>query len=378
MKIVDRYVLGLFFSTFLICFSSFAGLFVVVHLFSNLDELSALAQKEGWSQIMTDFYLPRVAEIFDKTIAILILASAIFSVNLLNRRREFTALESSGITKSRMLRPIFVFAILLIGVSILNRELLIPVYKSQLVRTAQTWGDHGNVDMRVQEDLKAGVIVRGDELILDDKKIASPDFQLTLSEDNILKASSEWAILEPESPNHPPGFRLCQVTQPIGFAEMDSILSDSGHPRLMTPKDNPSWLGKRQLFIVCDFELEQMAYGTKLADYLSTPELVREVQKPRKWFGRDHELIVHCRMVRPLLDFCLLCLGLPMVIGTIRNNVFVSFGICFWIVAIFQFSQMACGFLGSSGMLTPAALAAWLPLIVFAPLAFVVMGKLKR
>ena len=115
MTIVDRYLFFLFLKTFLICFLSFTGLYVVVHLFSHLDEMVALSKDDGWATLFYEFYGPRVAELFDKTAGILTLVAAIFSVSLLQRRREFTALESSGITKARILRPIFLTSIVVIG-----------------------------------------------------------------------------------------------------------------------------------------------------------------------------------------------------------------------------------------------------------------------
>ncbi len=49
MTIVDRYLLVLFFKIFLICLISFTGLFIVVHLFTNLDELVEAAEQNGGS-----------------------------------------------------------------------------------------------------------------------------------------------------------------------------------------------------------------------------------------------------------------------------------------------------------------------------------------
>ena len=88
MTIVDRYLFFLFLKTFLICFLSFAGLFVIVHLFSNLDELTEIGKAQGWGSLFYEFYIPRIAEMFDKTAGILTLVAAIFSVSLLQRRRE--------------------------------------------------------------------------------------------------------------------------------------------------------------------------------------------------------------------------------------------------------------------------------------------------
>ena len=99
VTILDRYLLFLFLRIFLICFVSFVGLFVVIHLFSNLDELAALAEPSGgWPNLLIDFYLPRIAELFDKTAALLVLVSSIFAINMMQRRHELLAVEAGGVT----------------------------------------------------------------------------------------------------------------------------------------------------------------------------------------------------------------------------------------------------------------------------------------
>jgi len=66
-----------------------------------------IAEIDGWPKLFQEFYLPRIAELFDKTAGIITLVAAIFSVSLLQRRREMTAIEAAGITKARILRPVF-------------------------------------------------------------------------------------------------------------------------------------------------------------------------------------------------------------------------------------------------------------------------------
>lgn len=378
MTIFDRYLLSVFLWTFTICFLSFAGLFVVVHLFSNLDELSALSEKFGWSNLLIEFYGPRIAEIFDKTSSILILTSAIFAVSLLKRRREMTAVEAAGVTKMRILRPIFFLSLLLIGLTVANREIVLPKYKKQLVQTAQTWGDFGNVDLSVQEDLETGIVVRGDQLVINQKKITSPDVQLPVQASHILpRVNAEWAILEPANEIHPAGLRLFNVSNPTNLAKIPSLEIENG-PKIMYSPFDQKWLAEDQCFVACNFELDQMAYGPKMANYLTTPELIKESRKPRRWKRNEQKIKVHSRFVRPVLDLTLLLLGLPLVMGAIERNVFVSFGICFWIVASFQLTIAAAHFCGASGLITPPALAAWLPALIFTPLAFVSMRKLRR
>lgn len=378
MTIVDRYLLFLFLKIFFVCFLSFSGLFIVVHLFSHLDELIALAEVNGWATVFYEFYLPRVAQLFDKTAGIMTLVAAIFSVSLLQRSREMTAIEAAGITKSRILRPIFVMALIIVGLTIVNREVWIPKVKDRLVREPQTWNDDGQIDMMVQEDLASGVVLRGDQLFLGERRVSEADAQLPSSLNaDVPRIISNWAIVEPATDEHPAGLWFFQVAKPDNLLLVPSLKSEDGEVLLYTPRDY-DWLGPGECFVACDFSVEQMAYGNKLASFKTTPEMIADLRKPKRSFGNRLQVGLHSRLLKPILDLTLLMLGLPMVIGGVERNLFVSAGTCFWIVGAVQLTTIACHTLGATSLIRPAAMAAWLPVAIFLPFAIVAMRKLKN
>ena len=376
MTIVDRYLCSVFLSTFLICFLSFAGLFTVVHLFSNLDELNAIANKVGWLAVFQEFYLPRVADIYDKSTGVLILISAVFAVSLLKRRREMTAMEAAGLTKLRILRPIFIFSIIFIGLTIANREFLIPRLKTQLVRTPQSWGDTGKTEMSPQTDAN-NITIQGDRFHFADQRISNIQVELPTNvtpttaplraESGFLRAATHW---------RPAGIMLDAVTSNMESLS-PSIENANGQLTVYTPANHP-WLSERQLFVRCDFSKDQIVYGKQQEQYLSTVELIASANKPKRWSTGSEYVNIHARLIRPILDLTLLLLGLPMVIGGIERNVFVSAGICFGIVGLVQLTVIVCNSLGTSSLIHPAALAAWAPALLYVPAAIISMRGLRR
>ena len=378
MTIVDRYLFFLFLRTFLICFVSFSGLYIVIHMFSNLEDLVEIAQVDGWPKLFQEFYFPRIAQLFDKTAAMITLVAAIFSISLLQRRREMTAIEAAGITKARILRPVFLSAIVVIGLTIANRELVIPKVRDSLVRTAQRWSNQGQIEFTVQEDMATGIVLRGDQLFIDERRISEADIQVPASLGSELpRIQADWGIVEPANQNHPAGVWLYQVNLPDDLETFSSIANEAGETQIFMPKDQ-DWVANGQCFVRCNFEVEQMAYGNKLANYQTIPAMMRELRKPRKWFGHNQQINLHTRILQPVLDLTLLMLGLPLAIGGIEKNVFVSAGIVFWIVAAVQLTSLACHSLGASSVIRPAAMAAWIPVGIFLPLAVVAMRRLKR
>ncbi len=376
MSIVDRYLCSVFVTTFLICFCSFAGLFTVVHLFSNLDEFSAIATKVGWSAVFLEFYLPRIADLYSKSTGILILFSAVFSVSLLQRRREMTAMEAAGLTKLRILRPVFVISFILIGLTIANRELLIPRLQTQLARSPQSWGDTGKTDMSTLTD-DNNVTIQGEHFFYADQRISNVQITLPAS------ASPPTAPLRAKS-----GFlRKAEKWRPAGIildvvtSSMDSLppsVKDANGEEVLYTPTNYRWLTEKQLFVRCNLSKEQIAYGKQQQQYQSTPELIATANKPKRRPNRSRYVNIHTRLVRPILDVTLLLLGLPMVIGGIERNVFVSAGICFGIVGLVQLTSIVCFSLGASSLIRPAALAAWTPVLLYVPAAMVAMRGLRR
>ena len=66
----------------------------------------------------------------------------------------------------------------------------------------------------------------------------------------------------------------------------------------------------------------------------------------------------------------LVLMGLSVILRDQNRNVFISTGLCLGLCAVFFAACLACKHLGDNEYLAPA-LAAWLPVILFGPLAFV-------
>jgi len=351
VTILDRYLLFMFLKIFLICFCSFVGLFLVIHLFSNLDELTALAEPSGgWPNLLRDFYVPRIAELFDKSAAVLVLISAIFAVNMMQRKRELLAIEAGGVTKFRAIRPIIFAAICIIGLTVFNREYVIPTLRHELVRTPQNWMDTGKADMIVQQDATTGIRFRGEKILLSEKKILEPVVQLPSTfGPKFSRLSAKTATFEKADEAHPAGIHLKQVTQPVSLAGFRTVVIDQT-PVIYAPTEAP-WLEEDELFVVSNVT--------------------------RTWFGNNQKVGLHVRIIQPFLDLTLLLLGLPLAMSNSDRNIFVAAGVSFAVVGAVSIVTLGSQALGTYNLIEPAALSAWLPLVIFAPLVVLTVGRLR-
>jgi lipopolysaccharide export system permease protein len=86
-------------------------------------------------------------------------------------------------------------------------------------------------------------------------------------------------------------------------------------------------------------------------------------------FGPKPRVLVHSRIVQPLLDITLLFLGLPLVIAMDNRNVFRAIGLCILLVVLFLGVPMLCQYFCTDLPIISPSLAAWTPLMIFVPAA---------
>ena len=116
---IDRYILVLFLRTALICFCSIAGIFVVFHAFSHMEDLLRQGQQQGsLVSVFIRCYGPYMLLLFDMTGAIITLMAFLFTVGWLRRTGELTAILSVGISHGRIFQPIIYSSLIIILVQL--------------------------------------------------------------------------------------------------------------------------------------------------------------------------------------------------------------------------------------------------------------------
>ncbi|KKK70019.1 hypothetical protein LCGC14_2928200, partial [marine sediment metagenome] len=201
-----------------------------------------------------------------------------------------------------------------------------------------------------------------------EKRIHRPDFQLPAGLDRYgPRLIAENAYYRPPQLDRPGGYLLEQVEQPTRLETEGSLPSD-GPPVLLTPRDY-GWLKPDECFVVSDVNFEQLTSGRAFSDFASTAQMISGLSSQSFDGGADLRVEIHSRVVHPLLDVTLLFLGLPLVVSRQSRNVFAAIGLCGTIVTVFMLVVMACQQLGAAHYLPSPALAAWLPLMLFVPVA---------
>jgi lipopolysaccharide export system permease protein len=372
MNIIDRYLLRQFVQNFVICFMSLTGVYVVFDAFTNLESFMSLAKGMALMKIIASYYGYQSLFFFDRTSALLVLMSAMFTMAWIQRHHEMTALMAAGVSRIRIVAPVLAAATAIIVLAVINREVVIPKIKDQLAMRPSDLKGNIVEELRPQYDNVTDLLIQGRHAFLKEKQIESPEF-VTLSCKPPLRAyGKQWsaaaAQFMPARDGRPAGYLLTGVTEPKNLAQLPSLALE-GRIVLMSPHDYPNWLKPNEAFVVSDVTVDALTGGTILQRFASTGELIWALKNNSIYFSPDVRVTIHSRILQPLLDITLLLLGLPLVAARDNRNVFVAIGMCVGLVALFFVVSIACQQLGANCLIRPPALAAWVPLMIFAPAA---------
>jgi lipopolysaccharide export system permease protein len=326
-------------------------------------------------KVLTGYYAYRGIAFFDRTSGILTLVAVMFTVTWIQRHHEMTALLAAGITRTRVLRPVLLAAIGVSLVAAANRELVMPAIRMHLANDTKNLGGEEQSLSQARFDSNE-ILIGGENIVPAEQKIASANFTLPRA---LARYGRQLTAVEarylPAKDGLPSGYLLTGVTSPKVLLKQPSLLVQDV-PVIITPPGNP-WLKEDQVFVVSSLSFEFLAAGATWRDFASTPEMIRELRNPSSDLGADVRVAIHKRFMQPLLDTTLLFLGLPFVVTRTNRNAFIAIGLCLAVVTVFSLIVLGCQFAGTNGWLTPS-LAAWLPLIIFAPLAAAMLDSLRQ
>jgi lipopolysaccharide export system permease protein len=369
---IDRYLLFLYFRVLFICFASIAGLLIVIHVFSNLDSFSkhSTSSQLSLTEILAEYYGPYTISIFERLSALLALLAFLFTLGWLSKTNELTALLAAGVTKRRILRPLWLASIGVVIMAVAAREIAIPPFQDRLDRSPQDLTGDFPRPIKPAYDPDLYALIQGRHLLPINKTVV--DMYVKLRGGPLVpsignKLAAARAIYLPRTKEHPDGYLLTEVTVPRNIEKRPSINNAAGQPLLMTPADN-SWLKGDSCFLASSIEYEMLRGGSAWKQFASTTELITQLKSEKSpSSGDDLRVSIHQRLVRPAYDILVLLLGLPILLTRPDRHMFWLAGVSMMVVGGFTVVSMGLSAMGSSGYLLTPHLAVWLPMILFLP-----------
>lgn len=365
MHLLDRVLLRGYAKAYVVCLVSLLSLYVVIDLFTNVDEFAS--QHRGLAPILKHvgvYYGYKLAHIFDLLCEAIVLLAAMFTVAWMQRNNELLPLLSAGISTQRVVRPVLFGAVVMLGLTVANQELVLPRIATYLLYPRDD--PNGEKEIEVHNAFEPNrVHITGEKASRRQRLVKN--FSCLIPENlarDMLHLSAKEAYYFPpgEGPCGGGGW-LLTGTQP---AELEGWENTA----VLRVLDS----GKYFLY-VREVDFEAITRNRTWFSFASTYRLLAELNKPDSMRLASMAVRFHMRLTRPILGLLLVFIGLSVILRDQNRNVYISTALCLALCGLFFGACFACKQLGDNEFLSPA-LAAWLPVLLFGPLAFVLFDAI--
>jgi lipopolysaccharide export system permease protein len=362
LKYIDWLLIKGYFKAYFVCLLSLLSLYIVIDLFMNLDEFTS--HHKGLLAIaehIASYYGYRLTKFFDQLCEPIVLMAAMFTVAMMQRSNELIPLLSAGVSTRRVVLPVLVSAWIMLSLAVANGELLIPRIAAKL--SLEKDDPDGGKELSVHGAHEPNKILINGERGQRKGMVVRP-FYCTIPGNvggHLVEISAAEGRYIPKEAGEPlsGGWLLTRaVPEKLENWERTDVLEpikgDFGKFFLHTQEVDFDALTRQAKWF-------QLASTTRLYEELQRPDTVRVPQMA---------VLFHMRLTRPILGMILVFMGLSVILTDQNRNVFISVGLCLVLCALFFAAIFASKQLGDTDILSPA-LAAWLPVLLFGPLAFV-------
>lgn len=358
---LDRYIIFKFLGTYFFSIILIISIAVVFDLTENLDKF--LTRNATVHDIIFDYYLnfiPYYSNLFSQ---LFVFISVIFFTTKLAENSEIIAMMSTGVSFPRLLRPYIIAAAVIAVLTFLLGAYVIPKGNVKRVKFENTY-KRRNVTQyatNVQLEVDTGVIAyiarydapsrTGYDFTLDkfvNKKLVSHLEASTIQYDSLAEEACHWIVSNWQ-------IRNLQGRREVltEGARMDTLIQ-------MEPQD----------FLITKGQQET----------LTTPDLSVYIdrQKARGFANiKEFEVEYWKRGASAFATFILTIIGVSISARKRKNGMGIALGIGLGLILCYiMFQTISSTFAINGGW--PPALAAWLPNMVFAIVAYVFYRKAPR
>lgn len=383
MKTLDRYIIRLFLVNYLVLFAVLMLLIITLDLMVNLDEFAQITEPMrdagairkfttvAWAVL--DFYGPQVFVFYLYAAGVLPIAAAGFTLAGLIRNRELTAMLAGGVSLYRVALPILVIGCALSTLMLIDQELLIPPLREKLART------HSQLQHGRAQSFKIELVP---DITMDAQGQRTRDQLFTAVEfDPSEQRLKDLWILQ----RNDKGQAIARIT--AAGAQWDAQaggwhLEDGRLYRLPTGQieaDTETRAQEQEIAFVSsalDPLTLRMRQNSRYRQLLSIRELTALMERGSEIVPRDElQRLRHGRFSLMAVNVLILAMGLPFFLLRGPGNLLVqsvkAAPLCLGVWAgSFVMMQM-----DPSGL--PPALAAWLPALIYLPVALFMMDRIE-
>lgn len=369
---LDRYVGGLFVSSYATAFMLVVGLFVILDMASNLENYV-----DNWpdghrapSFLVVRFYLLHVPFLFLQVAPFVTLVAGLFTVAKLRRVHETVAALASGVSAWRLLAPVFLFgALCAVGMfglrELASRALADRRDVLHFVLDEKTW-DPVYENLRIRD-------LNGSVVLLDQFRPATPlppeagDVPVPPAPEvrglqAVLRSRTQWSDTEARAAQYVPrgskmGWRLVDgLREEVAGSQRSEAIEWLDGFEFTPALAITSWRARENPLELSFSEVRDLARRD--------PDNVK------------FQTLLQYHLTFPLANLVLLLVGLPLLMR--NEGVRPGFGLAAGVLLCITYfsAEFVLRNMGLQGTLDPL-LAAWLPVLAFGSLGIVLYDSMQ-
>jgi lipopolysaccharide export system permease protein len=363
VKFIDRQLVRSFFKAYFVCLVSMLSLYIVVDLFTKLDEFTS--HNNGFPAVVVTiakYYGYKIPAIFDRLCEVVVLLAAMFTIAWMQRNNELLPLLSAGVSMRRIVLPLITCACIMLSFAVLNQEFVIPQLGDRIL--VQADDPDGEKVMYAGGRFESNRIqIAGDQAVRKDMVVRRFDVLLRMGSFCWLHAD-EARYIPPNGQPQSGGWRLTG-TKPAYLSDADLPIAEGNEPApIVRINDGVYFVYTKNV------DFESLTRPETWYKQASTTRLFQELGRTDSTRQAPIAVLFHMHFTRPLLGILLVVMGLATILRDQNRNVFLSAGLCLALCGLFFTIVFVCQALGDHHDLS-APLAAWLPVLFFGPLSLV-------
>jgi len=364
MRILDRYITGSIFRTFISCVLIFCSLYILIDLTATLDEI---IDRKIPADILAQYYLSFFPIILVQTSAIACLIATLLTFSTLNNSNEIIAMRASGLNFWRITKPALWFGLIISALVFWVNEQYVPQAtvntqkirdENMILKADRIRKKMANVENLTFYGLKNRLYFvdsfnpNNDEL--NGVTIIEYDDNQNVAQ-KIVALQGKWTGIAWK-------FFNCQVTDFDALSVTSPVKVKVYAEKLMDIKETPDDFLKQRLN-VSSMNIKELNQYIKR---FSKSGATRALDKLR--------VDLHEKMAYPFGNFVVVLLGLPfaLMVKNRKGTAFASLGVAVGVGFFYYVVNAVCLAFGKGGLIPPM-LSAWGAPLVFTAMAVTII-----
>lgn len=358
MRVLDKYVLRRFLTTFLFAIVAFVLIVIFVDMVGNLGKF---IDKSVPTSIIFKYYLFYIPQVVSLILPMSVLLAAMFSLGQLARHDELTAIKSAGVSLNRILLPLFTLSVVMSIAAFVFDDRAVPAASRK----------KSEIEMQYLDAHKKYSKTRIENLFLRD----SLDRRVFIGRfDTGSKIAHRVTIQKYQ------GNRIVERldAQTMNWVNGTWVLSNGYRRKFENGREDAerfASLRDESLTFTPEELLEKQADP----EYMSSAELnkfIRDVERnggdPKKWL-----VSLHFGYAQPFAIFILVLMGSPIAASKNRSGAVFGLIISTMIYLLYFGISRLVQTLGEIGILQPLH-AAWLTNAIFLLAGLVLLALMRK